>query len=324
MSATAPAATGAPAFWLLSQVKRLSDADMRRLAAAYAVQLARDLAPEWGLLPPTVSVASTLADIPDSGIPVLFDPNLDVPDAVAYHSLTADGRDYCRVQADDTMALAEIEEAGSHELCEDSVDRPCNRWATRTDASGTTFTSYALEACDGLEGTPEEGGSYLIDLGQGDPVRVANFCGRAWFADEPLRGAKIDFLGKCSRPWQLLSPTSSYAVTLSGGATVTLPLGRALAARKVHPAARTARRLRQGLDRQRRSAFVQRLLGRMLRCTSLLLVNRLVDACEDLGEEQLRVLLAAAGRDLADVVDRLDQLDRTKGGARLRSLAPPT
>ena len=306
MTATAPAAAAKPrAFWLLSQVTRLNDQDMRLMAAAYEVQLCRDLAPIWGLVPPTVTVASRLADIPDDGVPVLYQADIGVPDAAAFHSLTQDGRDYCRVQADDTMSLDDITEAGSHELCEDSVDFPCNRWATRSDASGTSFVSYALEVCDGLEGRAEEGGSYLIDLGEGDPVRVANFCGPGWFADGALRGAKIDFLGRCTQPWQLLSP-SSYAVTSAGGALVTLPIGRMLPPRKLHPVARTARRLRQSLGRERRASLVRRYLRRAARSISAGLVHILVDTCQSLGDEELCAVLENAGRQVADAADLLD------------------
>lgn len=113
-----------------------------------------------------------------------------------------------------------------------TVDLDCAQWEPR----GVDGEVYARECSD-----PVEGSHYTIGLGDGEPVRVANFCTPQWFSDAP-RGSRYDYLGLCREPWQILGPYG-YAVVKRAGVVSTLPTGLTLAARKAHPMARTARRL---------------------------------------------------------------------------------
>lgn len=221
-------------FYLVGLSPAVSPAQLGRIAAACVLQVARDAAPAWGLLPITITPVASLDEVPPDGflVAVLVDP--DLAGADGYHSEAPDGRAYARVFTAG-QTLDEISVAISHELLEPLEDQSVNRWAD--DGRGTL---YAVEISD-----PVEGDTYGIDLGDGQPpVMVSNFVTPAWFDPWAPADARFDHLGMLRAPFELRTENGGYAVVMSNGKRSTLPASAAMTEGKRHPAARTARRLR--------------------------------------------------------------------------------
>lgn len=141
-------------------------ASVRALAIG---ELARD--DEWRLelrKVPTIEGALGFHDTTEAGLPRLFDfPELDEQDGVAW-----------------TVT-------GSHEILEALAD-PLLRRGTQDN----TGTWWALEICDAVE----------RDTYEIDGIPVSNFVTPQW--GEPptrLHGARFDYLGLCSEPWEIRS-----------------------------------------------------------------------------------------------------------------------
>lgn len=206
---------------------------LSQVASAIAVQLARDVAPAWGLAPPWVDtrVYESIGDVPQGALPIILLPNADVAGYLGYHGETAFGVVYARVFTRGQQR-ADISRTISHEAIEALVDPSCNRWVDGPDG-----LVYALEAAD-----PVEGDGYPIDLG-GIAVHVSDFVLPAWFDPATPDGAPTDHLGLLKGAWQIRP--SGYALFLDGDANPsTMPPGAAWTEAKRHPAARTARRRR--------------------------------------------------------------------------------
>jgi hypothetical protein len=90
----------------------------------------------------------------------------------------------------------------SHEVCEMVGDRFAGFWSDGPPvvaSDGQTYTEYALELCD-----PVEGDSYVITVGT-QKVSVSNFVFPSWFnaqATAPLN-LPFDYLGKLTKPFSM-------------------------------------------------------------------------------------------------------------------------
>lgn len=181
-----------------SDAPGLDDA-MPAIVQAYGVQLARDIAPEWGKVP-----AIGTSNMPDA-FPLLFKTASDEPGALGYH---VDGAAY--VFTADTLANGgtlykganSVSVTGSHELAETTADFAANLWADGPDGH-----DYALELSDAVEGD-----SYEIN-----GIAVSNFVYRAWFDPSPLPGSKFDHMGTLSAPFTM-SPGGYLIRRVEGGA----------------------------------------------------------------------------------------------------------
>jgi len=209
---------------------------LSHVASAVGVQLARDVAPAWGLAPPRVDtrVYESIEDVPRGALPVILLPDSDVAGYLGYHGETNFGMFYARVFTRG-QAPAEISRTISHEAIEALVDPSCNRWV-----DGPEGLVYALEAAD-----PVEADGYPIDLG-GIVVQVSDFVLPAWFDPATPAEAPTDHLGLVKGPWQIRPNGHALFLDAAGQASTTPP-GAAWTAGKRHPAARAARR-RRGLS----------------------------------------------------------------------------
>lgn len=217
------------------QTPDVTRAWLSQVASAVAAQLARDVAPAWGLVAPRVDtrVYEAMTDVPSGALPLILLPDSDVAGYLGYHDETSSGVVYARVFTHG-QALADISRAISHEAIEAIVDPSCNRWV-----EGPDELWYALEAVD-----PVEADGYPIDL-DGIAVQVSDFVLPAWFDPTTPAEAPTDHLSLVKGAWQIRP--SGYAIVLDAGSTVsTKPPGAACTPAKRHPAARTARR-RRGL-----------------------------------------------------------------------------
>lgn len=233
----APPVAAGLRFYFYSTTERAPAPLLRRIAAACVLHAASDLCPAWNMLPPAITVVGALSDVPHGGIPVGFMADIGDPQAAAYHSVDRGGIPLGRVQANDMTTDADISVSASHEVWESLVDLYCAGFELHTDAAGTKAILYAREIADAVEGT-----SFDVDIGDGPHVTLSNWCTPAWFTDTPPPGARFDYLGRCTAPWQIVGP-DGYAVTIDGGRVLTLPEGRALKPSKMHPSSRAQRRI---------------------------------------------------------------------------------
>ena len=207
---------------------------LSRVAAAIAVQLARDVAPMWLLGWPEVDtrVYERIPDAPRGSLPIVLLADADVAGTFGYHDATAEGVPYARVFTRG-QTLDGVSQTASHEALEALVDPSANRWV-----DGPEGLAYALDAAD-----PVEGEGYRIDVG-GASIQVADFVLPAWFepatpADEPT-----DLLGRLRGPFRLAK--AGYAIRRApDGLLDTTPPEAARSPAQRHPASRMARRQRR-------------------------------------------------------------------------------
>lgn len=182
------------------------------VSEACAIQLNRDLQAfnETG-------AGSTVTAFPDGTIPIAdvsFEVAADIkeaPDAIAFHSVDAQGRPYCKVgwavclhvaNGDPVAALDVLSSAISHECIEAQEDPYVRSWS---DFDGTQ--EIANEYAD-----PVEGDSYRISVSSGASMAVSNFVTDRYFSDGP---GPYDFLSKLTAP-RTMSP-GGYMVLRTGG-----------------------------------------------------------------------------------------------------------
>jgi hypothetical protein len=203
----------------------ITTAQMQAMAAAFAVQLNRDLAAEWG---GNYSVrAGTEADIaPGEIVCNIVDTLPDAPGDIAYHS--DDGSSHPLVllakgTCNGILSGSEsVSAAMSHELCETAVDRACNVWAD--DGHGS---EWAQEACDATESN-----SYTITTGAGLAVTVSNFLLRSFFAPgAPAPWSYLGSLGSEPIPGPFTCASGGYQMKRAAPGTETQVNGTMRASR---------------------------------------------------------------------------------------------
>jgi hypothetical protein len=205
------------------------------VAAAIAVQLARDVAPAWGLVAPRVQVAvyRDLDDLPANVLPIVILPSTDVAGDYGYHGEMPDGRFYARVF---TRGLTrdEISRTISHEAIEAFIDPTCNRWVDAPDGR-----LYALEVVD-----PVAADGYVIELA-GASIVVSDFVLPAWFDTATPATFSTDYLGRLKGAWR--TRPSGYAQVIDPLSPPTaFPSHVAqMAAARAHLAGRAMRRFRR-------------------------------------------------------------------------------
>ena len=209
-----------------------SSIDVQQAAAACAQQIAQHVAPAWGRVPMTVTFGATA---PAGSWPIFVFDHADQAGALGYHDETPDGHPYGKVfVADCRNANVSLSSCLSHEVCEAFIDPACNLWA---DTGHHTAIAYEV-------GDPVEDGSYTVNV-SGKLIEVSNFVLPAWF--DPRATGKVDWLGQLSGPFQR---TAGGYVIIEKEGKVTQQFGKAYSrtrrAAKKHPAARTARRSKQG------------------------------------------------------------------------------
>lgn len=181
-----------------NESSRVSDHDVAKMVRAIGVQLARDVAPIWGLVPALEFVPSGVhATAGSMRCTVLDTP--DVPGAAGYHDEGSDGLPYIKVftfAGDPPLVGATaLSVTLSHEIIELALDPAANLWADGKDGA-----DYAREGCDAPEAEP-----YEID-----GVSVSNFVYPAFFDPNAAQGSKFDHLEKLTAPFE--TPAGGYQI----------------------------------------------------------------------------------------------------------------
>lgn len=153
----------------------VKDTDVLDTIKAIAVQLVRDVAPVWGLVP---AVEYCPTGVTGKGIPCVISDIPDVPNAGGYHDTTG-----IKVFAIDGM---DWRVTLSHETLELLTDPGANRWA-----DGPNGDDYAIETCDATEGD-----TYLID-----GIPVSNFLYPSFFDITAGADERLDHMGLIDKPF---------------------------------------------------------------------------------------------------------------------------
>jgi hypothetical protein len=212
------------------------------IAQAVNLQMRRHAAPLWGAIPWSCSFFADATQVPPSSYPLVLFDHSDQAGALGYHDQGPDGKPYGKVFVDEVLDGGGTETSGSnsvsvtvsHEGLEIFGDPQVGSWDQMPDGRLT-----AHELCDAVEGD-----SYPIEVAPGQSVSVSNFLLPGWFDANPEEQA-FDFMRVISRPFAM-SP-GGYLIVMQGGevSQVFATHSRAMhSASKLHPASRTARRLR--------------------------------------------------------------------------------
>jgi hypothetical protein len=169
-------------------------ASLPPIAAALTKQAQQHFAipPPFGYgVAATIRSAAGPRDVrPDEWVIALL-AHADQANALGYHDQTPAGQPLIKVfPILDRQDGGQLSVTISHEVCETLADPNGARAAQWKDAK-----FWAYEVCDAVEST-----SYEID-----GVAVSNFCLPPFFEPvKSLRGLKLDWMGLCKRPLQIL------------------------------------------------------------------------------------------------------------------------
>lgn len=183
------------AIYLVNQSTNVSDADLMHIARACHVQIGRDVAPAWGLIPSPVFGVPKGKPVPVGGWNIVVMDTLDQADAAGWH--TEDGQGIhgvvgTKVWLDHGGTVLtgpnSVATTASHEVVELFADRTANVW--RDTGNGWAMIQ---ELCD-----PVEGDAYDLS-----GASVSNFVLPAYFDPVAPQGSRFDHLGKLSQPFSL-------------------------------------------------------------------------------------------------------------------------
>lgn len=175
----------------------LSDDDLAKIVAALQVQVSRDFAPIWDVDAKLSVVPHGQAPAPKTATMYILDDS-DQAGALGYHDETADGYPLGKVFArTDKTYGSSISVTISHEVLELLADPYIDRTVEISSGNSRhTGYLYALEVCDACE---DDSLGYQIN-----GVQVSDFVTPFFFSPHPPAGAKLDFCGHISKPFQIL------------------------------------------------------------------------------------------------------------------------
>jgi hypothetical protein len=183
----------------------IPEKQLAKVVAALQKQIARDLAPAWG-------IAAELRHVPRGKTPprehwwLTIHDDSDRAGDLGYHDLTSAGLPLGKAfvataHADDVPWSVVL----SHELLEMLVDPYINLAAVVKNPRGGMLFGY--EICDPCR----------LDVYRIDGVAVSNFVYPAWFEqDRPRRGTRFDHLGRVAKPLALRPGGYSLVNDLAG------------------------------------------------------------------------------------------------------------
>lgn len=222
---------------------RIAETDLDLAVRAVAHQVRYDVAPEWGARSISVVHATAKSHIPAGAYVIGVYDDADQANALGYHSEQQDGTVYGKVfvapvldnggsALDGPLSVSAVL---SHEVLETFADPHVQLWAS----DGGNYL-YAYEVCDAVEDS-----SYTVNV-DGRHVAVSNFVTQAYFDAQAPKGAKLDFLGTLTKPFQIAKGGYAVRITLGKTTTVNQIFGDDYPAwkreTKKHPLARLARR----------------------------------------------------------------------------------
>lgn len=206
---TQPAGFTGYRFALLSQVARVTDAELERIQIAGTLLLA-DVARDYRLATSAIRVVSDPKELAEDEILATFAEHLDDPSAAAYHTLLADGRPAILIGAGAGTTPADWEGDAGHELVETVLDADCSSYKEEIRADGTVRL-HAFEGCDRCQGQ-----SRGLDVGRGAPVIIPNVLFTGYWKMRPAVGEKLDLFGLVKNSFELQENSYGIYVLAAG------------------------------------------------------------------------------------------------------------
>ena len=180
---------------------RITDADLRKVVDALAIQVEQHFTPEWKhgakLIIERPKLTGGLAPVHAATDAVIYigdrhnDPKTGLKSAKGYHDRTATGEAYGFVYLDVCELYHEPWSVTlSHEVLELLADPTAVMTVEDGRPSGRAGARYALEVCD-----PTQGDHYEID-----GIRVCNFVTRGFFGN-PSASGRMNHMGLSQTPF---------------------------------------------------------------------------------------------------------------------------
>lgn len=198
---------------VINQSTLVTNDQVDTMCKAIQVQLDLHVLPAWNMKSGTIKFYADAAKIPGYAWVVSMLDNSTQAGALGYHAEDNDKVDAFifagPVLSNSGVVLYDstnpqnvsVSSVLSHEVCEMVGDRYAGFWSDgpAVSVSGVTYTQYALELCD-----PVEGNSYAVDL-NGTNVSVSNFIFPSWFNSEATipQNMPFDYLHKLSKPFTM-------------------------------------------------------------------------------------------------------------------------
>ena len=210
---------------VINQSTLVTNAQVDLMCQAIQVQLDLHVLPAWNMKAGSIKFYADATKVPGYAWVVNMLDNSTQAGALGYHAEDNDKVDAFifagpvlqnnGVVLYDTTNPQNVSVASvlSHEVCEMVGDRFAAFWSDGPSvvaSDGQTYTEYALELCD-----PVEGDSYAITVGT-QKVSVSNFVFPSWFnAEATSVNLPFDYLGKLTKPFSM-TPGGYLIVRQSG------------------------------------------------------------------------------------------------------------
>jgi hypothetical protein len=210
---------------VINQSTLVTNAQVDLMCQAIQVQLNLHVLPAWNMKSGSIQFYADAKKVPGYAWIVTMLDNSTQAGALGYHAEDNDKVDGFifagPVLQNGGVALYDatnpqnvsVASVLSHEVCEMVGDRFAAFWSDGPGvvaSDGQTYTEYALELCD-----PVEGNSYEITVG-GQKVSVSNFVFPSWFnAEATAINMPFDYLNLLTKPFSMT--TGGYMIVRQSG-----------------------------------------------------------------------------------------------------------
>lgn len=198
---------------VINQSTLVSNDQLDIMCKAIQIQLDQHVFPAWNMKSGSIAFYADAGQVPSDAWIITMLDNSTQAGALGYHSEDNDkidgfifagpvlGSGGTILYQPTNPNSVTVSSVLSHEVCEMVGDLYANFWVDGTPvvaSDGQTYTQYALELCD-----PVEGDSYAIDV-NGTKVSVSNFVFPSWFNPQENRnGIQFDYLRTLAKPFTM-------------------------------------------------------------------------------------------------------------------------
>lgn len=217
---------------VINESTLVSNNDVDTMCKAIQTQLNLHVLPAWNMKAGSVKFYPDKTKVPGWAWVVSILDDANVAGALGYHAEDNDVIDafiFCKPVLDSGGVVlydsnnpqnVSVSSVLSHEVCEMVGDRFAGFWSDGpqiTAQDGYTYSEYALELCD-----PVEGDSYsvLVNVnGTNVPVSLSNFVFPSWFNPEAKtpQNLPFDYLNKLTAPFTMTK--GGYLIVRQSGNT---------------------------------------------------------------------------------------------------------
>lgn len=180
----------------VNQSTLVSDAECEKIALAIEIQLATQVAPAWGIIPPeSVFAADAIFDSANGDHPIFFRDTILEPEALGEHTEAPGGLQFGEIAVKPildnggavlmgrTLQDPTVLAVAAHEAIELVLDQAVNLWAEAADG-----TLWSREGCDQVEEW-----NVPIVLPSGETVASSDFLLPAAFDSMAAPGSQFNY-----------------------------------------------------------------------------------------------------------------------------------